>query len=181
MILGRLDTRDELRVILDDGRALAIDYDLLDACRLSHGDRVRVEVTKKRADKILPWRTTAEAIELLVAAKVLPRGTSSSSDDIWPRALLDIVFDHDTTDATFSHDHHYLEPSQLERWARRSELPSTGLDPEESQLYLTINRKLADNDSPYRWFLLASDDERSAYILVDRALADSLGLGIFDS
>ena len=128
-------------------------------------------------------------IRAFTDSSVLPPGTAAPVDEhgaSWPRTLLEVVHDNDTTDALFSHDHHYLDASQLGRWAARSGLPSSSLadpsdDVEGRQLCAAINRALAGSDSPYRWYSLASDDARSAYVRLDRALATALGVGIFES
>ena len=190
MILGCLDLRGSgPRIVLDDGRTLAVEYEVLDPVGLSHGDRVRAEVRGSDVRSLVPARTIAEAIALLAGAGVLPPGTAAPVDEhgaSWPRTLLEVVHDNDTTDALFSHDHHYLDASQLGRWAARSGLPSSSLadpsdDVEGRQLCAAINRALAGSDSPYRWYSLASDDARSAYVRLDRALATALGVGIFES
>ncbi|GEM_PF-7000781 len=180
MTTGRVETSGTPRVILDDGRALDVEYDVLDASGLGHGDRARVELSGRVVERLQPLLTAAEAITILVDAGVLSTRPTSIVDAPWTRALLDVVFDHDTTDATFSHDHHYLEPKQIERWARRSSLSPEDIDSEDSQPHFAINAKLAARDDRYRWYRLHSDDPRSAYLRLDRELATKLGLGLFD-
>lgn len=185
MTTGRVDTNGATpRVIVDDGRAFDVEYDVLDASCLGHGDRARVELSGRDVERLQPLLTAADAITLLVDAGVLsarPASPTSNDDAPWPSALLDVVFDHDTTDATFSHDHHYLEPKQIERWARRSNLSPEDIDGEDSQPHFAINAKLAARGDRYRWYRLHSDDPRSAYLRLDRELATKLGLGLFDA
>jgi hypothetical protein len=181
VITGRIDNSNDPRVILDDGRSIEVEYEVIDASCVGHGDRVRVEFRGTRVQTLLPLLTAAEAITILVDAGVLPTPPASIEDAPWPSELLELVFDHDTTDGTFSHDHHYLEPKQIATWARRSGLSPDDIDGEDSQPHLAINAKLAARKSPYRWFALPSGDPRSAYIRVDRELATKLGLGLFDS
>jgi hypothetical protein len=181
VILGRIDTNgDTPRVVLDDGRTFDVDYEDLDPSRLAHGDRARVELSGKRVSKLRPLLTAAEAVTILVDAGVLAT-RPDLGDGPWPEELLDAVHDHDTTDATFSHDHHYLEPKQIETWARRSNLSPEDIDGEDSQPHFAINAKLAARNDRYRWYRLHSDDPRSAYLRLDRDLATKLGLGLFDS